>query len=348
MFLKNAWYVAAWAKEVGRDLLGRTFLGEAVCLYRKEDGTPVAIGDRCPHRFAPLHMGVLKGDAVECPYHGLQFDCSGQCTVNPHGDGKIPVAAKVRQYPLVERHGLLWIWMGDPTRSDPAAIPDYGFLTDDRRGTVGGYIRVEANYELLTDNLMDLSHGQFLHASFLQTTDFVKGKHEVIQDGVVVHSNQSVPNGKPQAVYGKLADGNVDQWWDIRWMPPCLMVLEVGMTGVGRPRDEGKRTLSAHLLTPETETSTHYHFANSRDFLVDDTNMDERIRAWQRGGFAGQDKPMIEAIQKSMGTTDLMSLKPVLLPVDAGAVRARRVLRGLIEAEGSNASTASAHTKESA
>ena len=105
------------------------------------------------------------------------------------------------------------------------------------------------------------------------------------------------------------------------------------MSGVARPREEGKRTLSAHLLTPESETSTHYHFANSRDFLTEDVQMDERIRAWQRGGFAGQDKPMIEAIQISMGTTDLMALKPVLLSVDAGAIRARRVLSGLIEAE---------------
>ena len=333
MFLKNCWYVAAWAKDVGRELLGRTYLGESVCLYRKEDGTPVAIGDRCPHRFAPLHLGQLKGDVVECPYHGLQFDCSGKCSHNPHGDGKIPAAAKVRQYTLAERHSLLWIWMGDPERADAALIPDYSFLTDTRRTSVGGYIKVDANYELLTDNLMDLSHGQFLHASYVQTNDFVKGKHEVIQEGTTVHSNQSVPDSKPQAVYGKFAEGNVDQWFDIRWNPPSVMVLEVGMSGVARPREEGKRTLSAHLLTPESETSTHYHFANSRDFLTEDVQMDERIRAWQRGGFAGQDKPMIEAIQNSMGTTDLMALKPVLLSVDAGAIRARRVLSGLIEAE---------------
>jgi len=334
MFLRNTWYVAAWAKDVTRELMGRTFLCEPVCLYRKEDGTAVAIGDTCPHRFAPLHQGLLKGDAVECPYHGLQFYATGRCSLNPHGDGKAPAAAKVKHYPLEERHGLLWIWMGAPERADAALIPDYGFLTDTSRGTVGGYINVSANYELLTDNLMDLSHGQFLHASWMQTTDFVKGKHEVFQEGNVVHSNQGAPDSAPQAAYGKdMANGNVDQWWDIRWTPPSVMVLEVGMAELGQLRQGGKRTLSAHLLTPETETSTHYHFANSRDFRTQDPEMDERIRAWQRGGFAGQDKPMIESIQQRMGTPDLMSLNPVLLPIDSGAVRARRVLRGLIDAE---------------
>ncbi|MDB5406892.1 MAG: aromatic ring-hydroxylating dioxygenase subunit alpha [Rhodospirillales bacterium] len=334
MFLRNTWYVAAWAKDVGREMTGRVYLNEPVVLYRKENGIAVAVSDRCPHRFAPLHMGQLKGDAIECPYHGLRFDDAGSCVLNPHGDGKIPSGARLRSYPLVERHSLIWIWMGDAAKADASLIPDYGFLSDDTRGTVGGYLAIEANYELLTDNLMDLSHGQFLHASFMQTNDFVNGKHEVLQVGTTVHSNQWVPNGSPQAAYGSdLATGNVDQWWDIRWMPPSVMVLEVGMTPVGQPRDAGKRTLSAHLLTPETETSTHYHFANSRDFRTKDPEMDERIRAWQRGGFAGQDKPMIEAIQKMMGTTDLMSLRPVLLPVDSAAVRARRILAGLVEAE---------------
>jgi vanillate O-demethylase monooxygenase subunit len=168
MFLKNCWYVAAWAKDVGRELLGRTYLSESVCLYRKEDGTPVAIGDRCPHRFAPLHLGQLKGDVVECPYHGLQFDCSGKCSHNPHGDGKIPAAAKVRQYTLAERHSLLWIWMGDPERADAALIPDYSFLTDTRRTSVGGtsrWMRTTSCHRQPDGS----AHGQFLHASYVQT-----------------------------------------------------------------------------------------------------------------------------------------------------------------------------------
>ena len=110
-FLRNVWYVAALDTEVGREMLTRTILNEAVVMYRKEDGQPVAIQDRCPHRFAPLSRGKLVGDHVECAYHGLQFDCSGKCVVNPHGDGKIPQAARVKNYPFIQRYGLMWIWI---------------------------------------------------------------------------------------------------------------------------------------------------------------------------------------------------------------------------------------------
>lgn len=98
-FVRNIWYVAAWSNEVpGGTLFHRTYLGEPILIYRKTDGTAVAMGDRCPHRFAPLHMGKLVGDAVECPYHGLVFDCSGACVANPHGRG-------AHEYGCTERCG---------------------------------------------------------------------------------------------------------------------------------------------------------------------------------------------------------------------------------------------------
>ena len=86
-YLGNAWYVAAWSDDLTEgQLLARTILKEPVVLYRKSDGAVVALGDRCPHRFAPLHMGkIVHGDRVQCPYHGLEFDQTGACVLNPHG-----------------------------------------------------------------------------------------------------------------------------------------------------------------------------------------------------------------------------------------------------------------------
>ena len=77
MYLKNAWYVAGWSKDFDRTLKAETFLGEEIVIYRREDGAPVALEDACPHRKLPLSKGNLKGDTVECGYHGLTFDCSG-------------------------------------------------------------------------------------------------------------------------------------------------------------------------------------------------------------------------------------------------------------------------------
>lgn len=122
-YLRNVWYVAAWASEVkpGR-MLTRTLLEERVLMFRDEAGEARALFDQCPHRFAPLSMGKLcdGGRYVQCGYHGLQFDGKGACVSNPHGP--VPKAAKVKSYPLVERYSVLWIWMGDPEQADPASM----------------------------------------------------------------------------------------------------------------------------------------------------------------------------------------------------------------------------------
>src|SRR5258707_8728287 len=83
MFIRNAWYVGAWDHEVSRDLLRRVILGEPVVFFRRNDGTPVALEDVCCHRQAPLSKGKLRGDFVECPYHGLQFNDAGAVVVVP-------------------------------------------------------------------------------------------------------------------------------------------------------------------------------------------------------------------------------------------------------------------------
>ena len=100
------------------DLFSRTLLDTSVLIYRKADGTAVAMHDRCPHRFVPLSKGTRQGDEVVCKYHALRFDCDGKCTHNPHGNGHIPEAAKVQTYPLLEKYGFLWIWMGDEASAD--------------------------------------------------------------------------------------------------------------------------------------------------------------------------------------------------------------------------------------
>ena len=122
-FVRNAWYPAAWTRDVGRSLTTRKILGSEVVLYRKEDGSIAALDNVCPHRFAPLSMGKLKGDAVECGYHGMTFDCSGKCIRIP-GQEIIPPNAKVGSYPIRENMGLAWIWMGAPEKAAQTPVYD--------------------------------------------------------------------------------------------------------------------------------------------------------------------------------------------------------------------------------
>ncbi|HTH99277.1 MAG TPA: aromatic ring-hydroxylating dioxygenase subunit alpha [Stellaceae bacterium] len=334
-YLRNTWYVAAWGEEVTRNLLPRTILEEPIVFYRKEDGSAVAIGGVCPHRFAPLHIGHLIGDNVQCIYHGLQFDASGKCAFSPI-DKKIPAAAKVKSYPLAERWGLIWIWMGVGTRADESLIPDFSYLVDPKRRVLPGRIHVAANYELIIDNLADLTHPHFVHNNFMHTETIPETQNEIRQDGKTVHTNFLFPNGKVPQSYGRFMDDMdliVDRWVDIRWDAPGLIRLDAGCTPTGRPRAAGVQTYGTHLLTPETGASTHYFFAHARGFKLDDPETDAHVREWQRVAFSEQDKPVIEAQQKVLGDRDLMSMKPVLLSCDGGAVRIRRVMKQMIEAE---------------
>jgi phenylpropionate dioxygenase-like ring-hydroxylating dioxygenase large terminal subunit len=339
-FLYNAWYCVTWASQVSRDeMMGRTLLNEPVLLYRKENGEAVAIGNRCPHRFAPLHLGKLKGDAVQCPYHGLTFNESGACVHNPHGDGALPEAAKVKSYRLVERDGILWIWMGDQGKADESLIPDFSTLLDPAFAKSEDYLNIGANYQLMTDNLLDLSHVPFLHP-FLSPQGppppGFEAKFDLKQEDNTVYAFTTLINVPVSPLFQILWQENVEvgeMRSHMRWNPPSNLWLDNGITYVGRPTSEGPAFPSAHLLTPETETSTHYHWAAARDRKIDDIELGKELAAGVRQAFEHEDEPIIEACQRMMGTTDLMSLKPVILPGDGAAIRARRILAKLIAAE---------------
>jgi len=335
-FLKNIWYVAAWSDEVGQDLLPRRLLGEPVVLYRRQDGSAVALADRCPHRFAPLHLGKRVGDGIECAYHGLRFDCAGKCTFNPHGNGMIPTRAQVRSYPLAERYELLWIWMGDPALANPANIPEFEFLSDPLFQNVKGYTLAEGQYELMTDNIMDLGHIEFVHPGLLGSDAVRKAHTEVVQTGNTVYSNRLTSNEVLPPVlqtWYEVGDRAVQRWLNVRWDPAATMKLTVGVLPEGKPREHAHESQGCHLMTPATETATHYFWAQGRNWGEHDPRMDALRLDSLRKAFDTQDKPMIEAVQRNMGTTDLDELNPVMLSTDGGPVRARRVLRQLLEQE---------------
>ena len=166
-YLRNAWYCAGWSETLGDNaVLGITILKEPVVVYRQGNGEVAALEDRCAHRFAPLSMGaVIGGNRIRCPYHGLEYDKTGACVLQPHGNKNIPSRAKVKSYPVVEKHKAIWVWMGDQT-ADPAKVPDFGVMDNvpALHTTKLDKIMVKANYELVVDNLLDLSHTSTLCA----------------------------------------------------------------------------------------------------------------------------------------------------------------------------------------
>jgi vanillate O-demethylase monooxygenase subunit len=343
-FLRNAWYCAGFAADLQADApQAITVLNEPVVLYRQPGGNAVALADRCPHRFAPLSQGKLADGQLECPYHGLRFGADGRCSFNPHGDHSVPKAAQVRAYPLLEKHGALWIWMGDAQQADPALLPDFT-MTDERPGwsRVQGRLHVQANYQLVSDNLLDLSHVQYLHP-FLFNRDVPPPPefypvNKMEQEGETVTAIAELHHCPNTGLYQMLWERGAPPVYvhmraNMRWDPPSLLLLDTGAQPEGGAREDGPSAPSAHWLTPETETTTHYFWAATRDRHVGNAEVSAQMQAGIDGAFRTEDEPMIEAVQRNMGTTDLMSLKPVLLPGDGAAVRARRILAAKIESE---------------
>lgn len=280
-YLFGAWYVAAFSTEVGEGaLFGRTILERPVLLFRDKAGAIAAISDRRPHRFAPLHRGFLDVGRVRCGYHGLGFDRSGACVVNPHGS--------------------------------------------------------TAHYELMSDNVLDLSHVEYLHPA-LGAEAVGRAKVEVVQgeDGLTTTlrtTDEVLPTGLA-AVY-QAGDQRVDRTMRVAWQAPATMLLEVTVepaAGSGTWR-RGSQTL--HIFTPETAGSTHYFYVGCMSRSTATQALADQFLAALGRAFVNEDKPMIEAQQAMVGTLDIMDCHPALFPINKASIIARRALARLIAEQG--------------
>ena len=344
-YLHNAWYAAAFADEVAEKPLGRKLLDRDVALFRDADGTVHALEDRCPHRFAPLSEGKIKGDSIECPYHGLQFNGGGECVRNPHMKGTGPLrAARVATWPVMEKYGILWIWPGDPAKADAEQVPAIAFLEQPERfAIVKGLLHVRGNYELVVDNLLDLSHASYIHPQFggsAYTPDELLAattqKLERRDRSIINHrmrSGLAAPEPS-QKLFGYDRDTPCHTRSSMAWHPPALLDFDAGTWAMGTPEEDGALIPQLHFITPETEFTSHYFYVNGRNRRHGEPEVDAAMLALFDLAFAQQDEPMIEMVQRRMGhSSDIFALDPILLATDAAPVAARRILARLIAEE---------------
>lgn len=329
-YLPNRWYAAAWAEEVSRQPFSRVLFDRPVLFYRSEAGAVVALSNVCPHRFAPLDRGQLFGDDIRCPYHGLRFGPDGVCVHNPIGKGVIPAKAKVDRFDVIEANGVVWIWRG-PAPPDPDKLVDFGFLDQtDRYDFVQGYMAVDAHYALISDNLLDLSHAEFLHPNLSSPGANQRVQFSSAVDGETVRALNWRPMEPPTTLL-RLAMGEgvgdaIDMWSNVTWNPPAALCVEVGGTALGAPKEAGVNTMAAHLITPENPRRSHYFWKLGRTFHRGDAAFSARMQQLVGSAFADEDKPIIEAQQHNMGGATFEELDPVYLQSDGAAGRARRIM----------------------
>lgn len=337
MFVRNAWYVAAWDHEIGRDLLRRVILGEPVVLYRRGDGRPVALEDRCCHRQAPLSMGKLLGDIVQCPYHGLQFAPDGTCVKVPSQE-RVPPSAKVRAYPVIEKNHWIWIWVGDPERARPELVEDFHWLDDPGWGFGGNYLHVPANYLLLVENLLDTTHLPFLHPTTLGTDAFARSEFAVSREGDRLKVERWLMNELPAPFHkqmGEFPDGmKVDRWQITHFAPPSFVKLDVGSAPAGAGAREGDRSRGMNMwnlnaITPETEKTAHYFYAQAYNFKLGERWIADLVRAQVTRAFL-EDMAMLKGQQQNM---DLGPSSAVNLGQDKAWVAMRQIVERLSREE---------------
>lgn len=336
MFLRNCWQVAAFSGEViSGELLARTLINEPLVFYRTLAGKVVAMYDQCPHRMAPLSLGHVFGDTLQCGYHGACFDTSGKCISVP-GQPHIPAKAQVKTYPVVERYKCVWIWMGEADKADPALIPDVHWMDDPNWVASTGYHHVKADYRLLNDNLLDLSHETYVHGKTIGNAAVAESPVTVRAEEDRVLVSKEMKACQPPPFYQHTArlspEHRVDRWQKTTYIPPGYVVIDVGVKPLGEV--PGAVTVNGQvidLITPETETTSHYFWAFARDCRLEESAVTEYLREAVRRTF-DEDKVMLEAQQARLGSPSDGAF-PVAFGCDVGPTQGRRLLSRLIEAE---------------
>jgi len=344
MFVKNAWYTAAWAHELGEAPLARRLLNEPVVLFRDSKGQAAALLDSCCHRGAPLSTGKVVEGGIQCGYHGLVFDCSGTCVHIP-GQTTIPKRSKVRSYPVVEKDEIIWIWMGDPEKADPSDILPYPYHNDSRQWPHKlGMFHVKCNYQLLVDNLMDLTHVGFVHGTTIGGEDpsiHTEAKMEVVPGETGLRFTRWMLDSVPPPMFTKAFPfkGNVDRYQRFEFVAPSHIVQHSGAKDIGTGAPEGDlegglalRIL--HTMTPETETSCWYFFSISNGFKQEDPTTTQFLFD-QLTGTLTEDKITVEAQQQRLD--ELGEERLVDIVSDRARVHMRRTVEGLLAREQSAA-----------
>jgi phenylpropionate dioxygenase-like ring-hydroxylating dioxygenase large terminal subunit len=337
MFLENCWYVVAYSDEIPKKgTLARKVLGHSVVVYRTETGNPIAMLDRCPHRLVPLSDGSISGDNVHCPYHGMVFAPDGRCIKIP-GQELIPDNTRVATFPVVEKHGFIWIWMGRADVADQTIIPDLTWHADRDWTASSGYTHFGADYRLINDNLLDLSHENYVHERTIGNAaneSIAEFPPKVsLVDGAIVSVYREMPDITPPPFFSLLrqSDDRINRWQAAIWVAPSVNITDIGAFGVDEDRGNAFQGKVLHLLTPETETSTHYFWTMCRNKRLEDVELTRSIRQALSDTF-DEDKVMLEKQQFAVATSS-GPLPGVAIAVDDGPMRARRVLSSLIKKE---------------
>ena len=341
MYIKNAWYIAGWAHEVTQKPLARRLCNEPVVLFRDASNVVGAVEDRCCHRGAPLQFGKVVEAGLQCGYHGLVFDVHGNCVDIP-GQDRIPAKANIRYFPVVEKDEFIWIWMGEPEKADPSLIIDYPFHNDYKNWPhKHGVYHIKANYMLMVDNLMDMTHLAYVHVGSIggDTTSTHAAKMETTRTERGLKYVRWMLDVAPPPTYKKAVPAlgeRVDRWQEFEYIAPGNIIQWSGATNAGTGaydkniREGGFSLRLFHGLTPETDSTCHYFWSTANGYRQDDPSATEQLFQEIARAFM-EDKVIVEAQQMRL---DECADRPLVdIVSDSARIHMRRTVDRLIKEE---------------
>ncbi|HEX2546578.1 MAG TPA: aromatic ring-hydroxylating dioxygenase subunit alpha [Ramlibacter sp.] len=335
-FPADRWWVAGFGWELKDRPLARTLLNIPMVLFRTPDGKVGALEDRCCHKELPLSMGTVEEDGLRCGYHGLLFDCSGTCLQIP-GQDVIPAKARVRAFDLRERDQILWVWYGSTPDSRPDCEPpayEFHSRADFRFG--GGVVHYDAPYQLVHDNLMDLSHLGYVHLKTIggNARAHMNAATTVSQEGEMVRVVRHLLHSDPPPTYAQAWPfrGKIDRWQEIDFHVTHVRIwtgaVDEGSASVDDPDRVGFHMRGFHGVTPETNETCHYLWSIATNPQPGRADVTQLVVDQTEATFL-EDKVIIEAQWKNQ---QRFGFGPqVAIHVDAGPNRARRVIERLAQ-----------------
>ncbi len=335
-WITNAWYVACTPDEIAAKPLGRQICGHRMVIFRA-GGTVSALEDFCPHRGAPLSLGFVRDDTLVCGYHGLALGCSGHVASMP--GQRVKNFPPVRAFPVIERYGFIWVWPGEADQADPALLPHLEWAESAEWAYGGGMYHIACDYRLMIDNLMDLTHETYVHASSIGQKEIDEAPVKTHAEGDQIVTSRMM-DGVGAPPFWRMAlrgaglpeDQPVDRWQICRFTLPSHVMIEVGVALQGRggyhadPADKAASVV-VDFITPESETSHWYFWGMARRFAVTDTALTDTIREGQ-GKIFSEDLEMLERQQRNL--TLYPDRRLLLLNIDAGGARSRLMIERAI------------------
>lgn len=328
---RNAWYVVAGIEEVGEKLLSRRVLDVPLVLYRTAQGEPVALFDRCPHRFMPLSLGNRIGDEIQCLYHGMQYDSSGRCTKIP-SQKPIAEAMAVHRYPLVEQAPFVWIWLGDEDKMDPSSIPDPGRVKSHYSQVFHFCYPIKSDFMLMHENLMDTSHPTFLHAGYFDDGQLATAPIKLETDNRLVRLirdiGMHVPGPGTCAFFNLEPGKRVHQVTITETYAPSLNVIVYQFTYPDEPDREMTEFLALAPITPVSERECYHFVASCTSWPLEGSKeLNDAVAGIIKG-----DQIALEAIEQRRDEM-LPGESEVHIRADTPSLHLRRLMRSMVEQE---------------